>query len=238
MARSDWNSYKMFEGLNIWGTPAFAGSAVGAIDLSGIVPGTDVDGSLFKAGTNASPIAFGTADQFGIKFYVEGTAITGTLTGQFLQVKASNASGNLSLKGINVKAQVLTTIDTGSGSVIGIHTELECGGTATIGGQWRGHVIELYGESGATITGDVYGLRIDNYIDSTLTTYMLARFEHGGSATCIAGLGLYGSMTYAFLFGSGAPGDTTTDKTGAGSAANGYITVQMLGITRHIALYD
>lgn len=237
MTRALWNTYKMMEGLNIWGTPAFAGSAVGAIDLSSIVPGTETDGSLFKAGTNASPIAFATAGQFGVAMFMQGTSITGTLTGHYLQVKAANASGNLSLKGLNVKAQVLTTVNTGTGSVIGIHTELECGGTATIGGQWRGHVIELYGESGATISSDVYGLRIDNYIDSTLSVYMLARFEHNGSATCLAGLGLYGAMTYAFLFGSGTPGDATTDKSGGGGAGTGYVTVQIAGVTRYIQLY-
>ncbi len=237
MTRSNWNAYKMFEGIDIWGTPSFAGAAVGAIDLSDLTPGTETDGSIIKAGTNASPLSFGTADQFGLKIYMEGTATSGKLTGHYLQVKASNASGNLSLTGLNVKTQVLTTINTGTGSVIGLHTELEAGGTATIGGQWRGHVIELYGESGATITGDIYGLRIDNYIDSTTGVYMLARFEHNGSATCTAGLGLYGSMTYAFLLGSGTPGDTTTDKTGGGGAGAGYITVQMHGVTKYIQLY-
>ena len=233
--RNEWNTYKNFEGINIWGTPAFAGAAVGAIDLSGIVPGTDTDGSLFKAGTNASPIVFGTNDQFGFKYFLEGTAIDGELTGHFLQVKASNASGNLELCGLNTKAQVLTVINTGTGSVAGIHTELECGGTATIGGQWRGHVIELYGEAGATITGDIYGLRIDNYIDSTTGVYMLARFEHNGSATCLAGLGLYGAMTYVFLLGSGVPGDAVTDKTGVGST--GYFAVQIAGVIKYVALY-
>jgi hypothetical protein len=235
--RNLWNTYKNFEGVNIWGTPAFAGAAVGAIDLSGIVPGTDTDGSLFKAGTNASPIVFSTANQFGFKYYLEGTAITGKLTGFLMQVKASNASGNLDLCGFNPRAQVLTGIDTGTGGVTGIHTELEAGGTAVIGGQWRGHLIELYGEAGATITGDIYGLSIANYIDSTIANYMMARFEHNGSATCRAGLAMYGAMTNAFLFGAGVAGDIATDKSGGGAAGTGYLTVEILGVTRYIQLY-
>ena len=238
MTRSNWNNYRLWEGLDIWGTPDFGGSAVGPIDLSDITPGTETDGSIFKAGTNASPLVFATAGQFGVKMFMEGTAITGKLTGHYLQVKASNASGNLELCAFNPRAQVLTTINTGTGAVAGVHTELELGGTATIGGQWRGHVIELYGETGATVTGDVYGLRIDNYIDSTLNSpYMMARFEHNGSATCLAGLALYGSMTYAFLFGSGVAGDATTDKSGA-ATGEGYITVQIAGVTRYIQLYE
>jgi len=128
---------------------------------------------------------------------------------------------------------------TGSGSIIGLHSDVYLRGTAagTIAGDVRGHQIELVTDDAGTrtITGKVVGLRMRAaFSATTVTSGVIVPFsiERMEAQT--------GSQSWTHLFelpgaGGGAwNNDPTTENDGA---LQGYIKVLINGVDKYIRLY-
>ena len=77
--------------------------------MSGVTASTNTDGSLIKAGTLSTPIAFGTADQFGVKMFGSSTATTGTFTFARFRADANAASGTPGAVGVLAQGGIVAS---------------------------------------------------------------------------------------------------------------------------------
>lgn len=235
--RDEWNSYKLFEGLNIWGTPEFAGAAVGALDLSGLVPGTETDGSLIKAGTDGSPISFGTAGQRGISIYNTIAALSGTFYGLYMKSTQTGAGGAIT----GASFQVVANNAVGTGRMIGLDVgvDIPAGMNAGVYAVEGMRIFMSDGDGAAC--AEVRPLYVMNMIANCTGLYCLARFEQNSAATLDRvfeiGCGGGGDISNIFHFTSNkeTAWDKAGDKTGGG--ASGWFKVDIAGNTRYIQLY-
>jgi len=216
--RSDWNSYRLEDGLNIWGAPSFLGMPVfaGGFDL-----GDAVTDTLVLNGRVATGSIAGAALDIDATFLYEQlmeikadvsdwTGVGSTFTGMYSRISTSLASAN-TLYGMEVYAA--NALIDGTGVNIGtlqtflFNTMGKGGSTITLmrGGEikceWKaddvvtdavGLVIEFMGLSAPTNV--VYGLKFedDSASGAMATKFYEILMKHG---MCI-------------LSGVGAPGMT------------------------------
>jgi len=205
----------------------------------------DATHNLISGGTLAAPIAVTAAGLYGVQMALRSSATSGVLTGGSFGAIAANASGTLELKGLHGMARVPTGINVGAAAVRGLHVETEVLGTGTVGSFWEGARIELYAEAGVTLSSDVYGLYIANYLEKQpVGSYALLRLEHNPASTKINAAIIVASAGGADAFlnvGSTATTgwDAAGDKTGLAKA--GFLKVVLWGMpgagARYIQLY-
>jgi hypothetical protein len=201
--------------------------------------------NLISGGTLAAPIAVTAVGLYGAQIALRGSATSGVLTGGSFGVIAANPSGALELKGLHGMARVPTGIDVGAAAVRGLYIETEVLGTGKVGSFWEGARIELYGESGITLSSDVYGIYVASYLEKQPAgSYALMRLEHNPGTTKINAAIIVASAGGADSFinvGSTATDgwDAVGDKTGLAKA--GFLKVKLWGMPgggdRYIQLY-
>lgn len=237
--RSDWNSYKMFEGINIWGTPEFAGAAVGALDLSGLVPGTELDGSLIKAGTESSQIEFSTAEQFGLKFYLKSNVTSGNFTGLKLRAEQAGIGGNMI--GAEISS-IVSALTPGSGHIWGMKCGawVDDGDLAAPARDVIGASIYTGSGAGSTIGGTVIGLDIrDNHQATIGENHYIVHISADGTIVPEAAIAFKQNTDFVFLFyQTGVPKAVSHTGDKSGGANDGWIKVSVEGNERFVQLYQ
>ena len=195
-------------------------------------------------GTWGAPIAQSIAAQIMVGAVIEAVAaLGGDIHGGYFGARVEVAYTG-TIRGLRARASVLSNVAL-TGSLYGIHTEIELGGaTSTISGVFVGHTIEMYTEAGNVITGDVYGIHVNNYNLATVGVYMMMRLEENGTAIPDAIIGIYvNDATYFIHLTPAVPaagGWTNVGDRTAGSATNaaGWLLVDHQGADKYIQLFD
>ena len=132
-------------------------------------------------GTWASPLSQIEAGQVVVSAVISITALGGEVFPAYFGVKVA-ADLTSEAYGLRVRAAILDGI-THSNRIQGILAEVEFLGTAISNLHKSGIRIEMYAEAGTTLTGDMYGLWLNNYLLSQPTTYHMIRLTENGSVT-------------------------------------------------------
>lgn len=236
------------------------------IDLTNLVPGTETDGTLIKAGTNSSPIVFSTASQYGVKMFMQNTATTGTFVGMRFRTQCNAASGTPAMDGVLIQSSVESS--TNAGTINALFVEFIPKGTNTVT-TVRGMLLNSDSAAGQTYTTKI-GLHVRTHTrgDETVTNDELIRLENqavGGNGreldswinlttTSLSG----GIKAAGYIIDAGTATDTMgtallrvgddqticSDDNQAilvdisGTANDGFIKVIVGTSTKYIALYD
>ena len=165
---------------------------------------------------------------------------TGDMPLEIVDVVKSAVAG-ASLVSIHGKASVPAGIDTGSGTVKGLHIEVEVLATGVAGGRIDALKAEVYCPTGSSMGADVAGLHISNFIQVQPTgSYEMARFEENGGITVEDIIGAYvtGDVNYFICLQPGS--NTAWDRTGDKATPlteQGWLRVWVGGSDRYIQLY-
>ena len=137
-------------------------------------PGTETDGSILKAGTFGSPIAFSTASQFGIKLFLESTATSGTFVGMRIRTISGATANGQNIE--SILAQASTADDDNATNVTAIRAEVIAKTASEMAGRVAGIAIKVEdarstdGTSVAPTYGDrVMGIMIEGQISANPT---------------------------------------------------------------------
>jgi hypothetical protein len=147
------------------------------INFSNIIASTNTDGCLIKAGTFSSRIAFATASQYGMAFYFNVTAATGTFRGMRLRIGSNNTSvATQSIDGL--LAQVSAEAGADATTLNSAFFEIIPKGTNTV---TTARVLLCNADSAAaqTMTTQIIGhFRVHTRGDETITDDEMLRLEN------------------------------------------------------------